>query len=108
MNTCIKPKYHSKNLVELGDIVTIRVLFKRMQGKVVYVPGISEPNSEMEFNGITYVGIKTAEGMVASTVDPETGVIKKGIRLINRGERNPSEEIYQHQNVFEDENGNPL
>lgn len=72
-----------------GDQVELRVwahLFKKEQGVVNYVPGISKPHKEMEHGGLTWVGIRLGDGMVVGhLVDPKTKRLKKGIRFIRRG-----------------------
>lgn len=72
-----------------GDQVELRVwahLFKKEQGIVNYVPGISKLNRGMEHGGLTWVGIRLQDGMVVGhLVDPKTKRLKKGIRFLRRG-----------------------
>lgn len=82
-----KPTYSdAQTLVALGDFVEKRGLFRRRRGCVTYVPGISPPNPEMEFNGLTSVGIQFEDdAMIATIVDPDTGSLKKSIHFLGRG-----------------------
>jgi hypothetical protein len=80
--------FDGKTVVNLGDHVEKRGLFGRRHGRVSYVPGISEVNPNMEFNGLIYVGIKfDGGGLVATLVDPKIFLLKKTIRFCKRGNR---------------------
>jgi hypothetical protein len=71
--------------IRLGDEVFARDLFMRKQGRVVYVPGISKKNWNMEHNGLSWIGIKFKGGTFSgSYVDPETKKVKKSVKFIKR------------------------
>ena len=73
-----------------GDRISIRLLFRRRDGRVVYVPGISPVNREFEYNGMRWVGIRLADkSLVATPVLSKTGALKKKIRLIARDANRP-------------------
>jgi len=77
--------YGSKARVCLGDRVEKHGLLRRRVGRINYVPGISTPNHDMEFNGLVYVGIELEDGgVIATLVDPENSSLKKSIRLLER------------------------
>lgn len=58
--------------VQLGDHVLTRVWFRKRKGRVVYVPGVSALNTNMEYNGLCWVGIRLDDGgFVSTVVDPE-------------------------------------
>lgn len=78
--------YHDgKTAVLLGDHVEMRFFFRRTQGRITYVPGLSKPHSEMEFGGLTWVGINLERGwVIKEVVDPESGKLKKGIKFLGR------------------------
>lgn len=48
--------------VQLGDHVLTRVWFRKRKGRVVYVPGVSALNTNMEYNGLCWVGILLDDG----------------------------------------------
>jgi hypothetical protein len=72
-----------------GDQVELRVwahLFKKEQGSVNYVPGISKLNKGMEHGGLTWVGVRLPDGMVVGhLVDLKTKRLRKGVRFLRRG-----------------------
>ena len=71
--------------VQLGDRVETRVWFSRKPGRVVYVPGISPPNSNMEYNGLCWVGIRLDEGgFVSTVVDPKGAYLRRNEKLLRR------------------------
>ena len=71
--------------VQLGDRVETRVWFSKKQGRVVYVPGISPPNSNMEYNGLCWVGIRLDEGgFVSTVVDPKGAFLRRKEKLRRR------------------------
>jgi hypothetical protein len=78
--------YHGGNTaVFLGDRVEKRGLLRKRLGRVNYVPGVSKPNQDMEFNGLVYVGIELEDGgIIAALVDPKTFSLKENIRLLDR------------------------
>jgi len=75
--------------VLIGDVITCRSwswLFGRKPGRVVYVPGISERNPEMERDGMSWVGTRHEDGTVIGTwVEPGTQVLKKSVQFVRRG-----------------------
>jgi hypothetical protein len=71
--------------VMLGDVVEKVIFFRRRQGRVVYVPGVSPLNKELDYDGLQSVGIKIDEGpFVATLVDPVGKFLQKKIRFIRR------------------------
>ena len=71
--------------VSLGDRVQVSVWFRKHHGRVVYVPGISPRNSEFEYNGLEWVGIRLEDdSLIASIVRPSTGALKRKIRFLAR------------------------
>jgi len=83
-------RYYSSQInVELGDVVELRVWFRWRRGIINYVPGISEPHSEMEHNALFWVGIARDDGrFTADIVDPDTGCTRNIIRFVSRGDAN--------------------
>ena len=76
--------------VQLGDQVELRggivLLFKKLVGRVVYVPGISPLSGEMEFNGLEWVAIQIpGKALVKRLVDPDTRQLAHKTRLLQRG-----------------------
>ena len=78
--------YHDgQTVVQLGDEVSARRFFRRRPGWVVYVPGISKWNREMEHGGLCWVAIQFINGGLAETVvDPETSRLKKSVHFAKR------------------------
>jgi hypothetical protein len=71
--------------VQLGDHVETRVWFWKKKGRVVYVPGVSPPNTNMEYNGLCWVGIRLEEGgFVSTVVDPEGAYLRRKEVLLKR------------------------
>jgi hypothetical protein len=70
--------------VRLGDHVEIRVWFRRRTGRVVYVPGISAFNPNMEYNGLQWVGVRIDNGFVSTVLDPKGGYLRKYTKLLRR------------------------
>jgi hypothetical protein len=81
---------NSGEAVLLGDVVTTRVFFIRRTAKVVYVPGISAPRKSLEHHGLRWVGLQESTGpFLAALVDPESGVLDKKIKFVERGTPQP-------------------
>ncbi len=78
--------YHDgKTVVELGDEVTARCFFVRRVGRVVYVPGISKKNRDMEHHGLGWVCITFVNGSrIGTVVDPKTSCLQKHVRFLRR------------------------
>lgn len=71
--------------VDLGDRVSISIWFRKRLGRVVYVPGVSALNSEFEYNGMRWVGIRLEDrSMVATPVLSQTQALKKKVKFIQR------------------------
>jgi hypothetical protein len=74
--------------VQLGDAVATRPwfsLFRKKTGRVVYVPGVSPKHGEFEHNGLTWIGIKSADGGIfGSIVLPDTGCLQKNLHFLSR------------------------
>lgn len=78
--------YGSQTEMRLGDQVEIRGWFRRRRGVINYVPGISPPHGEMEFNGLHWVGISFDRGRFTGIlVDPDTGCTLKKLAFVERG-----------------------
>jgi hypothetical protein len=61
------------------------VRWRRRRGRVVYIPGISPLNPEMERGGLRWVGIRLVEGgFVSTVVDPDGQFLRKNERLVRR------------------------
>ena len=78
--------YHDRTMpVLLGDRVQLRVFLRRRMGQVTYVPGISAVNEELEYGGLTWVGIQIDNGpAVGKLVDPTTSSLEKAVRFVGR------------------------
>jgi hypothetical protein len=88
--------------VQLGDCVALRVLFRKRAGRVVYVPGVSAFNSEFEYNGMKWVGIRLDDrSLVATPILTKTGDLKKKIKFIER-DSSPFELITPSSREFEE------
>jgi hypothetical protein len=71
--------------VQLGDEVTARDFFIRRQARVIYVPGISKKNRDMEHHGLCWVSLKFAKGVrIGTLVDPKTSRLSKSVRFVKR------------------------
>ena len=93
--------------VLLGDSVSIDLWFRRRKGRVVYVPGVSAVNTEFEYNGTRWVGIRLANNnLVATPVLSKTGALKKKIRFIRR-DSSPCDLIAPNSKEFEDRGEGP-
>lgn len=78
--------YVNNKQVQLGDIVETKIWFRKKLGQVVYVPGISPTNKNIDFDGIQNVGIQVFDGpFIATFVDPETERLLKKVKFIRRG-----------------------
>jgi hypothetical protein len=92
--------------VQLGDHVETRVWWRKKKGRVVYVPGVSPKNPEMERDGLTWVGIRLEEGgFVSTVVDPTGHFLVKKERLLRRdpegvAELNPDEDPHGEDSFF--------
>lgn len=71
--------------VQLGDRVSVRVWFRKRCGRVVYLPGVSPRNSEFDYNGLQWAGIRLDDGsLLASVVRFSTGSLKRKVKFIKR------------------------
>ncbi len=96
--------YATDHEVRLGDQVELRVLFRRREGRVVYVPGVSPLNPEFEYNGMRWVGIRLSDrSLVATPVLHKLNELKKKVRFVQRDE-SPCDFITPSSREFE-ENG---
>ena len=74
--------------VKLGDEVSARDILFRRNGRIVYVPGVSNKNRNMEHGGLSWVGIKFERGTFGgSVVDPGTSQLKKSVRFLQRSSK---------------------
>ena len=95
--------YADGQAVALGDRVSIRTWFKNRSGIVVYLPGTSLFNPQMEHNGLTWVGIRLdGGGFVGTVVLYETGRLKKTVKLIARGPRGSVEGLAPDVDPFQE------
>ncbi len=78
--------------VMLGDHISARDLLFRKEGRVVYVPGISKKNRELEHDGLAWIGIRFKGGSISGAViDPETSCLKKSVRFLGRSDSDVEE-----------------
>lgn len=114
MGGCVKPGqtifyFDRKTPVMLGDFIQTRHWFRKRMGRVAYVPGISKPHPELEFNKLSWVGIRLEDQtLIDEVVDPETFSLRKKIIFVRRDpegiqEIEPSERI--GDDVLDEENG---
>ena len=93
--------------VQLGDRVTLKVLFRERTGRVVYVPGISAFNPEFEYNGMKWVGIRLNDrSLVATPIIIKTGNLQKKIHFVERDD-SPCELITASSREFEEHGEGP-
>src|SRR5215831_2741003 len=86
--------------VQPGDQVETRVWFTRRKGRIVYVPGISPPNAQFEFNGLKWDASRSGGMLIGSIVDHRAGTLKKRVRFIERDD-SPFEGVPDDPRVFE-------
>jgi len=71
--------------MNLSDRVALRVWIRKRVSRVVYVPDISAPNPELEFNGMRWVGIRLENSVLLATpVQSKAGALEKKVRFIAR------------------------
>jgi hypothetical protein len=93
--------------VQLGDRVDIGLWFRRRSGRIVYVPGVSPFNSEFEYNGMKWVGIRLATGsLVATVVRSDSEMLKKKVQFLAR-DNSPCEFITSSSKEFEEHGEGP-
>lgn len=84
--------YGTKVRVELGDEVVARDIFFKRNGRVVYVPGISPLNTEFEYGGIKWIGIRFDKGSInTAVIDLKTGEVDKSVKFIKRNKKEINE-----------------
>ncbi|MEN6319553.1 MAG: hypothetical protein ABFD82_12450 [Syntrophaceae bacterium] len=96
-----KPIYYYGGTLEvqLGDEVSARDFLLRKNGRIVYLPGVSKKNRNMEYGGLSWVGIRFQKGTFSGTiVDSATFQLKKSVRFLRRSsepvkELEPDEEF---------------
>lgn len=77
--------FQSETPVELGDRVRLRHLFSKKSGRVVYLPGVSQPNSEIDFGGLFRLGVSIEDGtFTAYHVDPDSLAVVKSVEFEGR------------------------
>ena len=87
--------------VQLGDRVSISIWFRS------YVPGISTPNREFEYNGMQWAGIRLEDGrLVATPILGKTRTLKKKVHLIAR-DSSPCQLITPDSKEFEERGEGP-
>jgi len=63
----------------------VRSWFRRLQGRVGYVPGQSPKDNEMEFNGLSWVKIEvTGRAHRGHLVDPDTARLDRRVEFLGR------------------------
>jgi len=75
-----------KKTVELGDRVKVRafLLFWR-RGRVVYLPGVSPKNPDLEYGGFCHVGVWFWKGDFGGyEVDPDSLTLFKHVKFESR------------------------
>jgi hypothetical protein len=78
--------------VQLGDCVRTRIWFRRHEGRVAYVPGVSPFNPAMEYNGLRWVGVRLAEGgFVSVVVDPDHEFLHGKLAFVARDAQSVAE-----------------
>ena len=79
-------RYSDGTQVQMGDCVETRIfLFMKRTGRVVYLPGLSQPHPKMEHDGVRRVGVKFDDGGFGGFwIEPSTSVVIKTIKFINR------------------------
>lgn len=93
--------------IQLGDRVSISIWFRRKNGRVVYIPGISPLNREFEYNGMRWVGIRLDDGGLAATpILLKTGTLKKKVHFIAR-DNSPCQFITPDSREFEERGEGP-
>ncbi len=89
-----KAVYESGEEIRVGDHVQFKtwVEFWRgwIDGRVMFVPGISPFNSSLEYNGLKWVSIDCDKTKIAPLVDPDSGIVKKN-RFCGRSKDDLSE-----------------
>lgn len=91
----------SQDPIRLGDRVEIRRWFKKRTGTVVYVPGESEVNSDMEYGDVRHWAIQLdgdKGNIVTLGYFPPGEVVPKSLRLLKRGYR--SHELASDEEVL--------
>ena len=87
--------------VRLGDRASVSVWFRRRIGRIVYVPGVSRPNPEFEYNGMRWVGIRLDDhSLVATPVLVRDESLKAKVRFLGRDD-SPAEMITPESREFE-------
>ncbi len=80
--------YQSATEVMIGDHVRFKVglFFWRgwQAGRVVYVPGQSPKNPQLEFNGLRWICVRGATMDVGAVIDPVTDQVRKTVRFVKR------------------------
>jgi len=82
-----KPIYYYGGTIEvqLGDEVSARDFLLRKNGRIAYLPGVSKKNRNMEYDGLSWVGIRFPGGTFSgSIVDPVSFQLKKSICFLRR------------------------
>ncbi|MBX2852441.1 MAG: hypothetical protein KTR15_11935 [Phycisphaeraceae bacterium] len=82
--------YGTEEEVAIGDRIRIKRLFgKDLKGVVVYIPGISPKNSDLEYEDVKQWAIELSNGelnVMLYAPNHRLGQPKKNIFLVSRGE----------------------
>jgi hypothetical protein len=74
--------FNSEQRVEIGDHVRLRSFFRKADGRVNYVPGLSLPNDEIDFGGLFRIGVALRKGGFTHVhVDPDSLAAKEGLEF---------------------------
>ena len=81
-------RYHATEIdLHLGDHLTYRRLFRRVPGRVCYLPGESQAHPEMEYRGVKRWAIELEDGTVISWLfSPELQEPSSRIRFERRAD----------------------
>ena len=76
--------YHDRRTaVRLGDRVRTRIWFRKHQGTVVYLPGVSMKNPTMERDGLRWVGVRLDEGgFISCVIDPKGAFLRNRLDVV--------------------------
>jgi hypothetical protein len=99
--------FDGRQEVRLGDRVSISIWFRSRKGRVVYVPGVSALNTEFEYNGMRWVGVRLEDGrLVATPILSKTDSLKKKVQFIARDD-SPCKFIGPDSKEFEESGEGP-
>lgn len=96
--------YHGTDVeIKLGDKILYSKLFRKVKGVVVYVPGQSKLNKNMEYEGekTWAIQLDDEKGDIRTMVyAPPVGVVPKKIKFLNRQNPNESPVLTEDEEVL--------